>query len=36
MRAFVGIKNKMLRTDLITMLEGAARPRAPEPARGKE
>ena len=36
MRAFVGIKNKMLRTDLISMLEGAARARGPEPARGKE
>ena len=35
MRAFVGIKNRMLRADLINMLEGAARAR-PEPARGKE
>lgn len=36
MRAFVGIKNKMLRADLIATLEGAARARGPEPARGKE
>ena len=36
MRAFVGIKNKTLRADLISMLEGAARVRGPEPARGKE
>ena len=36
MRAFVGIKNKMLRADLIAMLEGAARARGPEPVRGKE
>jgi hypothetical protein len=36
MRAFVGIKNKTLRADLITMLEGAARSRAPEPERRKE
>jgi hypothetical protein len=36
MRAFMGIKNKMLRADLVNMLEGAARARGPESARGKE
>jgi hypothetical protein len=36
MRAFVGIKNKTLRADLIAMLEDAAQARRPEPAQGKE
>jgi len=36
MRAFVRIKNRELRADLITMLEGASRRRRPMPARGKE
>jgi hypothetical protein len=36
MRAFVGIKNRQLRADLITMLEGASRTRAQAPVRGNE
>jgi hypothetical protein len=33
MRAFVGIKNRKLRADLIAMLEGASRDPAAGPAR---
>ena len=33
MRAFVGIKNRQLRTDLIAMLEGASRTRGKAPGR---
>jgi hypothetical protein len=36
MRAFVGIKNRRLRADLITMLEGASRTRGQAPVRGNE
>ena len=36
MRAFVGIKNRQLRADLITMLEGASRTRGRAPVRGNE
>jgi len=36
MRAFVGIKNRQLRADLITMLEGASRTRGQAPVRGNE
>ncbi len=36
MRAFVRIKNRHLRADLVAMLEGASRTRRPKPARGKE
>jgi hypothetical protein len=36
MRAFVGITNKQLRTDLISMLEGASRGRLQAPVRGTE
>jgi hypothetical protein len=36
MRAFTRIKNRHLRADLITMLEGASRRRGPLPAHGKE
>jgi hypothetical protein len=36
MRAFVRIKNRHLRADLVTMLEGASRRRGSMPARGKE
>ena len=33
MRAFVGIKNRQLRADLIAMLEGASRTRGRAPGR---
>jgi hypothetical protein len=36
MRAFVGIKNRQLRADLIEMLEGASRTRGQAPAPAKE
>jgi hypothetical protein len=35
MRAFVGIKNRKVRTDLIEMLEGASRTRGQAPGPGK-
>jgi hypothetical protein len=36
MRAFVGIKNRQLRADLIEMLEGASRTRGQAPNPSKE
>ena len=36
MRAFVGIKNRRLRADMIEMLEGASRTRGQAPALGKD
>jgi len=36
MRAFVGIKNRQLRADLIEMLEGASRTRGQAPGPHKE
>jgi hypothetical protein len=36
MRAFVGIKNRKLRADMIEMLEGASRTRGKAPAPGKD
>jgi hypothetical protein len=36
MRAFVRIKNRHLRADLIIMLEGASHTRGPAPVRSKE
>jgi hypothetical protein len=36
MRAFVGIKNRKLRADMIEMLEGASRTRGQAPAPGKD
>jgi hypothetical protein len=36
MRAFVGIKNRKLRADMIEMLEGASRARGHAPAPGKD
>jgi hypothetical protein len=36
MRAFVGIKNRQLRTDLIEMLEGASRTRGQAPNQSKD
>lgn len=36
MRAFIGIKNRQLRTDLIEMLEGASRTRGQAPDPRKE
>ena len=36
MRAFVGIKNRQLRADLIEMLEGASRTRGQAPKQSKD
>ena len=36
MRAFVGIKNRQLRADLIEMLEGASRTRGQAPNQSKD
>jgi hypothetical protein len=36
MRAFVGIKNRQLRADLIEMLEGASRTRGHAPKQSKD
>jgi hypothetical protein len=36
MRAFVGIKNRQLRADLIEMLEGASRTRGQTPGQSKD
>ena len=36
MRAFVGIKNRQLRADLIDMLEGASRARGQAPNQSKD